>query len=145
MCGLPGISMAFCIFFDNVALRFGECHESGKKVAADLWSETAVAAPAAETWFAKLPLDYMLHNTFPCNGSLKQESSGPVYTSPLTSPRHHIMLIIQCARLDEICQAHWLRYGPLMTNHSVHRIMFSHLYQRKSVPKIVPHVSGHKT
>ena len=47
------------------ALRCGACGESGKNVATDPLSKTAAAAAATKTWFAKLPLDYMLHNTFP--------------------------------------------------------------------------------
>ena len=42
------------------ALRCGACGESGKNVVAAPPSKTAAAAAAAETWFAKLPLDYML-------------------------------------------------------------------------------------
>ena len=36
-----------------------------QKWGADPLSKSAAAAAAAKPWFAKLPLDYMLHNTFP--------------------------------------------------------------------------------
>ena len=36
-----------------------------KKMSQTRCEKTATAAPAAEAWFAKLPLDYMLHNTHP--------------------------------------------------------------------------------
>ena len=46
------------------ALRCGACGESGKNVAAAPLSKTVAMAAAAETWFAKLLFDYMLHNRF---------------------------------------------------------------------------------
>ena len=65
---LSRIRMSCHIFIGNVstevvtwsALRCGACVESGTKVATGPLSKTA----AATTWFAKFPLDYMLHNTF---------------------------------------------------------------------------------
>ena len=62
------------------ALRCGASGESGKKVAAAPLSKTAAAAAAAETWFAKLPLDYMLHNRFPWKQSGRRSSMWPPYS-----------------------------------------------------------------
>ena len=62
------------------ALRCGASGESGKKVAAAPLSKTAAAAAAAETWFAKLPLDYMLHNRFPWKRSGRRSSMWPPYS-----------------------------------------------------------------
>ena len=62
------------------ALRCGASGESGKKVAAAPLSKTAEAAAAAETWFAKLPLDYMLHNRFPWKRSGRRSSMWPPYS-----------------------------------------------------------------
>ena len=62
------------------ALRCGASGESGKKVAAAPLSKTAAAAAAAETWFAKLPLEYMLHNRFPWKRSGRRSSMWPPYS-----------------------------------------------------------------
>ena len=62
------------------ALRCGASGESGKKVAAAPLSKTAAAAAAAETWFAKHPLDYMLHNNFPWKRSGRRSSMWPPYS-----------------------------------------------------------------
>ena len=62
------------------ALRCGASGESGKKVAAAPLSKTAAAAAAAKTWFAKHPLDYMLHNRFPWKRSGRRSSMWPPYT-----------------------------------------------------------------
>ena len=62
------------------ALRCGASGESGKKVAAAPLSKTAAAAAAAKTWFAKLPLDYMLHNRFPWKRSGRRSSMWPPYS-----------------------------------------------------------------
>ena len=59
------------------ALRCGASGESGKKVAAAPLSKTAAAAAAAKTWFAKHPLDYMLHNRFPWKRSGRRSSMWP--------------------------------------------------------------------
>ena len=63
------------------ALRCGASGESGKKVAAAPLSKTAAAAAAAKTWFAKLPLDYMLHNRFPWKRSGRRSSMWPSYNN----------------------------------------------------------------
>ena len=62
------------------ALRCGASGESGKKVAAAPLSKTAAAAAAAKTWFAKHPLDYMLHNRFPWKRSGWRSSMWPPYS-----------------------------------------------------------------
>ena len=62
------------------ALRCGASGESGKKVAAAPLSKTAAAAAAAKTWFAKHPLDYMLHNRFPWKRSGRRSSMWPPYS-----------------------------------------------------------------
>ena len=62
------------------ALRCGASGESGKKVAAAPLSKTAAAAAAAKTWFAKYPLDYMLHNWFPWKQSGRRSSMWPPYS-----------------------------------------------------------------
>ena len=62
------------------ALRCGASSESGKKVAAAPLSKTAAAAAAAKTWFAKHPLDYMLHNRFPWKRSGRRSSMWPPYS-----------------------------------------------------------------
>ena len=62
------------------ALRCGASGESGKKVAAAPLSKTAAAAAAAKTWFAKHPLDYMLHNRFPWKRSDRRSSMWPPYS-----------------------------------------------------------------
>ena len=62
------------------ALRRGASGESGKKVAAAPLSKTAAAAAAAKTWFAKHPLDYMLHNRFPWKRSGRRSSMWPPYS-----------------------------------------------------------------
>ena len=62
------------------ALRCGASGESGKKVAAAPLSKTAAAAAAAITWFAKHPLDYMLHNRFPWKRSGRRSSMWPPYS-----------------------------------------------------------------
>ena len=62
------------------ALRCGASGESGKKVAAAPLSKTAAAAAAAKTWFAKHPLDYMLHNMFPWKRSGRRSSMWPPYS-----------------------------------------------------------------
>ena len=46
-------------------VRCSAYSESGKKVAVDLLSKTSAATAAPKMWFAKLPLDYMLHNRVP--------------------------------------------------------------------------------
>ena len=58
----------------------GASGESGKKVAAAPLSKTAAAAAAAKTWFAKHPLDYMLHNRFPWKRSGRRSSMWPPYS-----------------------------------------------------------------
>ena len=62
------------------ALRCGASGESGKKVAAAPLSKTAAAAAAAKTWFAKHPVDYMLHNRFPWKRSGRRSSMWPPYS-----------------------------------------------------------------
>ena len=62
------------------ALRCAASGESGKKVAAAPLSKTAAAADAAKTWFAKQPLDYMLHNRFPWKRSGRRSSMWPPYS-----------------------------------------------------------------
>ena len=62
------------------ALPCGASGESGKKVAAAPLSKTAAAAAAAKTWFAKHPLDYMLHNRFPWKRSGRRSSMWPPYS-----------------------------------------------------------------
>ena len=62
------------------ALRCGASGESDKKVAAAPLSKTAATAAAAETWFAKLQLDYMLHNRFPWKRSGRRSSTWPPYS-----------------------------------------------------------------
>ena len=62
------------------ALRCGASGESGKKVAAAPLSNTAAAAAAAKTWFAKHPVDYMLHNRFPWKRSGRRSSMWPPYS-----------------------------------------------------------------
>ena len=62
------------------ALRCGASGESGKNVAAAPLSKTAAAAAAAKTWFAKHPLDYMLHNRFPWKRSGRRSSMWPPYS-----------------------------------------------------------------
>ena len=62
------------------ALRCGASGESGKKVATAPLSKTAAAAAAAKTWFAKHPLDYMLHNRFPWKRSGRRSSMWPPYS-----------------------------------------------------------------
>ena len=62
------------------ALRCGVSGESGKKVAAAPLSKTAAAAAAAKTWFAKHPVDYMLHNRFPWKRSGRRSSMWPPYS-----------------------------------------------------------------
>ena len=62
------------------ALRCGASGESGKKVAAAPLSKTAAAAAAAKTWFAKQPLDYMIHNRFPWKRSGRRSSMWPPYS-----------------------------------------------------------------
>ena len=62
------------------ALRCGASGESGKKVAADPLSKTAAAAAAAETWFAKLPLDYMPHNRLPWKWCGRRSPMWPPYS-----------------------------------------------------------------
>ena len=62
------------------ALRCGASGESGKKVAAAPLSKTAAAAAAAKTWFAKHPLDYMLHNRSPWKRSGRRSSMWPPYS-----------------------------------------------------------------
>ena len=62
------------------ALRCGASGESGKKVAAAPLSKTAAATAAAKTWFAKHPLDYMLHNRFPWKRSGRSSSMWPPYS-----------------------------------------------------------------
>ena len=62
------------------ALRCGASGESDKKVAAAPLSKTAAAAAAAKTWFAKQPLDYMLHNRFPWKRSGRRSSMWPPYS-----------------------------------------------------------------
>ena len=59
------------------ALRCGASGEPGKKVAAAQLSKTAAAAAAAKTWFAKHPLDDMLHNRFPWKRSCRRSSMWP--------------------------------------------------------------------
>ena len=59
------------------AVRCGASGESGKKVAAAPLSKTAAAA---KTWFAKHPLDYMLHNRFPWKRSGRRSSMWPPYS-----------------------------------------------------------------
>ena len=61
------------------ALRCGASGESGKKVAAAPLSKTAAGAAAAKTWFAKHPVDYMLHNRFPWKRSGRRSSMWPPY------------------------------------------------------------------
>ena len=62
------------------ALRCGASGESGKKVAAAPLSKTAAAAAAAKTWFAKHPVDYILHNRFPWKRSGRRSSMWPPYS-----------------------------------------------------------------
>ena len=62
------------------ALRCGASGESGKKVTAAPLSKTAAAAAAAKTWFAKHPVDYMLHNRFPWKRSGRRSSMWPPYS-----------------------------------------------------------------
>ena len=62
------------------ALRCGASVESGKKVAAAPLSKTAAAAAAAKTWFAKHPVEYMLHNRFPWKRSGRRSSMWPPYS-----------------------------------------------------------------
>ena len=59
------------------ALRCGASGESGKKVAAAPLSKTAAAA---KTWYAKHPVDYMLHNRFPWKRSGRRSSMWPPYS-----------------------------------------------------------------
>ena len=61
-------------------LRCGASGESGKKVAAAPLSKTTAAAAAAKTWFAKHPVDYMLHNRFPWKRSGRRSSMWPPYS-----------------------------------------------------------------
>ena len=70
------------------ALRCGGSGESGKKVAAAPLSKTAAAAAAAETWFAKHPLDYMLHNRFPWKRSGRRSSMWQSRT-------HRLLLLVK--------------------------------------------------
>ena len=51
-----------------------------KKVAAAPLSKTAAAAAAAKTWFAKHPLNHMLHNRFPWKRSGRRSSMWPPYS-----------------------------------------------------------------
>ena len=62
------------------ALRCGASGESGKKVAAAPLSKNAAAAAAAKTWFAKHPVDYVLHNRFPWKRSGRRTSMWPPYS-----------------------------------------------------------------
>ena len=84
MCDLSGILRTFFIVSTGVvtwsALWCGACGESGKNVAAAPLSKTAAASAVAETWFAKLPLDYMLHCTFPWNRCGRRSAMGPPYS-----------------------------------------------------------------
>ena len=90
MCGLSGIRMACTLHFWLVTFQREWSHvvhcgavrpaNQAKNVAAALLSKTAAAAAAAKTWFAKHPLDYMLHNRFPWKRSGCRSSMWPPYS-----------------------------------------------------------------
>ena len=60
-----------------------------KKVAADSLSKTAAVVAAAQTWFAKPPLDYMLHNTYPWKRCGRRSSMWPPYSLRRNLPQPH--------------------------------------------------------
>ena len=61
-------------------LHCGASGESGRKVAADPLSKTAAATAVAETWLAKLLIDYMPHNTYPWKRCGRRCSVWPPYS-----------------------------------------------------------------